>query len=143
MLFKLLMGCNMFKWLFRKSDTDKNEEMIKSLLSFLLTDYGFQYIKKDLGNAIDKNGKFFFYGPLYTYSIYNENVCINVLYLVQRQDFEIFITDTYKPNQIYIRNGTSVSDYLAYHFEEFAEEIKSNLIVKGEVYGRLLKSEKQ
>ena len=120
---------------FRTSE-DKTEKTLKSLFDFLLNDYGFHFAKGDLGNAVDKSGKFFFYGPLNAYYIYNKNVCINVLYLVQRQDYYIYITDTHKEDQIYIKNGIAVSDDLAYDLKRFADEVKHGVVNCGEIYGR-------
>lgn len=128
----------MFKWLTKifKTPPDKNEERIKALFSFLFDDYGFHFAKGNLGNAVNKNGDFICYGPLEAYYIYNENVCINILYLVQRQDYDIYITDTYKADQVYIKNGITVPSYLAYDLEYFADEVKNSVINNGEIYGR-------
>lgn len=128
----------MFKWILKKkkSAVDKNEEMIKALFSFLLDDYGFHFARGDLGNAVDKNGNFIFYGPLEAYYVYNSNVCINILYLVQRQDYNIYITDAYKADQIYIINGVAVSDHLAYDLHSFSAEVKNSVLKHGEIYGR-------
>ena len=60
--------------------------------------------------------------------IYNENVCINILYLVQRQDYEIYITDLYKNDQVYIRSGARVSDEFMYASEERQLEILSAFV---------------
>ena len=40
----------------------------------------------------DDEGKLIFYGPLVCYSFSNENICINFMYLFQRQDWYIIIT---------------------------------------------------
>lgn len=126
-----------FLSLFRSSvDTvDKNEEALKELFGFLLDDYGFHFAKCDLGNAVDKSGRFFFYGPLDAYFIYNKMVCINVLYLVQRQDCNIYITDIYKADQVHIRNGIEVPSHLAYDLNDFADKVKKSVINDGEIYG--------
>ena len=87
-----------FNWLQKmfRIHEDRIEEVVKELFRFLLDDYGFHFAKSSLGDAVDQNGEFFFYGPLDAYCIYNERICINVLYLVQRQEYDIYITDAYK-----------------------------------------------
>ena len=103
-----------------KTSVDKNEEKILELLQFLMENCGFSFAKGDLGDAEDDRGEFFFYGPLKSYHLYNNHVCINILYLVQRQDFDIYITDGYRADQVYIRNGTEIQSYLAYNLPLFA-----------------------
>ena len=49
---------------------------------------------------------------------------------------QFYITDTYKNDQIYIKNGTIVSDRLAYHLDLFALEIKDMVTRRGEIYNR-------
>lgn len=127
--------CRWFSKLFL-SQQEKTEIQIKDIFSFLFNDYGFCFAKADLGDAVDKDGRFFFYGPLNAYFIYNQNVCINILYLVQRQDYEIFITDSHKKDQVYIRNGTKVSSELANDLNRFALEVKDSTASCREIYKR-------
>lgn len=115
---------------------DENVPRIRELFSFLIEDYGFSFVAEDLGDAVDRDGKFFFYGPLKAYCIYNESVCINILYLEQRQDYEIFITDSYKSDQVYIRNGARIDDFFAYHLDRYADELRSSIAECGEICGR-------
>lgn len=128
----------MFQWflnLFRPLP-DENVPRIRELFSFLTEDYGFSFATEDLGDAVDRDGKFFFYGPLKAYCIYNESVCINILYLEQRQDYEIFITDSYKNDQVYIRSGTQIDDFFAYHLDRYADEVRASVAERGEICGR-------
>lgn len=119
----------------RKSVPDKVEEEIQSIFSFLFRHYGFSYTKHNLGNLVDANGKLIFYGPLNAYCIYNSDVCINILHLVQRDDYWIRITQECKSDQTYIRNGTPVSDIFAYHLDQFALEIRKSIESANEIYG--------
>ena len=127
----------MFKWIANllKPVPDKIEEQLLSCFDFLLNNYNFTYCKVKLGNAVDKNGKFFFYGPLNAYQFYNENVCINILHLVQRDDYNVYITDQKSVNQVYIRNGTEIPSELAYNFSLFAEEVKQAVLKHSEWNG--------
>ena len=127
----------MFKWIANllKPVPDKIEEQLLSYFDFLLNNYNFTYCKVKLGNAVDKNGKFFFYGPLNAYQFYNENVCINILHLVQRDDYNVYITDQKSVNQVYIRNGTEISSELAYKFSLLAEEVKQAVLSRSEWNG--------
>lgn len=110
------------------------EKLLKRF-DFLFKDYGFKLEKIDLGNAIDENGKFFFYGPVYCYYIYNDDVCINILNLVQRQDYNIYITKNKSDDQTYIRKGVSVEGEYAYNIGLFATYIKASIESTGEIYG--------
>ena len=118
-----------------KSFVDKNEERILDLFQFLIENYGFSYAKGDLGDAVDERGEFFFYGPLKSYHIYNNHVCINILYLVQRQDFSIYITDGYRADQIYIRNGTEITSNMAYNLPLFAGKVRTSIENSGTICG--------
>lgn len=114
----------------------KDEEKLKLSFSFLLEKYGFKFAKNDLGNAVDKSGKFFFYGPVYCYSIYNENICLNIINLVQRQEYDLYVTREYRADQVYIRNG--VYGYPAYNADNFAvlaEQVKQAIETSGEICG--------
>ena len=124
-----------------KPPVDENVARIKELFSYLLNDYKFEFAKNDLGDAVDVKGKRFFYGPLYSYHIYNDNVCINILFLVQREDYSIFITDSYKKDQVYIRKGTMIPWRLAYDLPAFADEIKLSVEKYREIYGRKINNE--
>ena len=120
----------MFKWISNlfKPTPDKIEERLLSLFDFLLNTYGFSYSKEELGNAVDKNGKFIFYGPLNAYQFYNENLCINILHLVQRDDYNVYITDKKSANQVFIKNGTEIPSELAYNLSSLADEVKQAVL---------------
>ncbi len=119
-----------------KTDNDSIETKIKELFCFLIDDYGFSFTKNDLGNLLDKNGRLVFYGPLYAYQIYNDRICINILYLVQRQDYNIFITDKYSKDQQYIHDGVEVPSDLAYDLVGFASKIKSEILSQKTICGK-------
>ena len=107
---------------------------MKKIFAFLIENYDFQFSVSDLGNAVDANGKFFFYGPIYCYSLWNGKGCINILELVQRQDFNIHITRELTQEQPIIRNGIAVENYLCYHWKELARQIKQELKENGTIY---------
>ena len=100
----------MLKWITSlfKPAPDKIEERLLSLFVFLLNTYGFSYSKEELGNAVDKSGKFIFYGPLNAYQFYNEKMCINILHLVQRDDYNAYINDKKSADQVFIINGIEI-----------------------------------
>ncbi|MBQ9779388.1 MAG: hypothetical protein IJW00_00415 [Clostridia bacterium] len=129
----------MIKWikkLFWEPPADKTEIEIKALFQFLIDDYGFTYAKNDLGNLVDKNGKLIFYGPLLAYQLYNENLCINIVNLVQRADYDIYITEKCNNDQHYIFSGLRLPSHLAYRRQEFANEIKSELLNSRTIWGK-------
>ena len=127
----------MFKWIANlfKPPPDKIEERLLSLFNFLLNSYGFSYSKEELGNAVDKSGKFEFYGPLNAYQFYNENLCINILHLVQRDDYNVYITDKKRSDQVFIINGIEIPSELAYNLPLLAKEIEESILNYGTLYG--------
>lgn len=128
----------MFQWLDKlfRSGPDEIAERIRELFAFLIEEHGFSFLAENLGDAVDRAGKFEFYGPLRAYVLCHEHVCINILYLVQREDYEIFITDVWKKDQVYIRNGTRIDDFYAYHLDRYADEVKASIAERGEICGR-------
>lgn len=127
----------MFKWLagLFKPVPDKIEECLLKQFSFLIHDYGFTYAKEELGNAIDKDGEFFFYGPLNAYQFYNDKVCIHILHLVQRDDYDVYITDKKSADQVYIRNGIRAPDCFANNFQLLKGKVKESIVTHGELFG--------
>ncbi len=126
----------MFKWfknLF-KSDFDGVEEKLLKTFNFLINDYNFSYSKTNLGNLTDEDGNFIFYGPYNAYQFYNESVCINILHLVQRGEYDVYITDRKSCDQIYIREGTKIPD----NFPLLADKVKES-IPNGELFGHKIK----
>ena len=130
-------GFDMFKWIANlfKPAPDKIEERLLSLFDFLLNTYAFSYSKEELGNAIDKSGKFVFYGPLNAYQFYNENLCINILHLVQRDDYSVYITNKKSADQLFIINGNEIPSDLAYNLPLLAEEFKKAVTNHNVLYG--------
>lgn len=118
-----------------KPASDETEERLLSLFGFMLSDFGFSYAREALGNAVDKDGKFIFYGPLNAYQFYNEKICISILHLVQRDEYNVYITDKKSDDQVYIKNGIEVPSHLAYDLPLFAKEMKESILNCGELYG--------
>lgn len=115
--------------------TDPVEIEIKAKFAFLFHDYGFAFSKKDLGNAVDPQGKLLFYGPLYCYSLYNSNLCINILYLAQRQEFNVYLTKCLSFDQACIRAGTEVPDEFTYDLAVFSQYAAQSIAETGAVLG--------
>ena len=128
----------MMKWIQRlfKPPVDETELRIKELFQFLFDDYGFSYVKTDLGNLVDKSGKIIFYGPLDAYQLYNENLCINIVKLVQRGDYDIYITEKASDDQHYIFDGIHLPSNLAYDLPLFASQVKSELLNRKTIFGK-------
>ena len=127
----------MFKWISNlfKPSPDQIEERLLALFDFLLDTYGFSYSKEELGNAVDQHGKFVFYGPLNAYKIYNENSCINILHLVQRDDYTVYITEKKSADQVCIIKGVEIPSELAYNLPLLAEEVRKAVANHTELYG--------
>lgn len=118
-----------------KPTSDKIEEQLLTLFDFLIHNNGFSYSKEELGNAVDKNGNFIYYGPLNAYQFYRENICISILHLVQRDDYNVYLSDKKSVDQLFIINGTEVPSELAYNLPLLAKEIKQAVLNHSEFYG--------
>lgn len=103
--------------------------------TFLLTDYKFKFDKLELGDMVDENGKRWFYGPYNCYYFYNEKVCINFMNLVQRQDWNVYITNEVLSNQNLIKKGKEVPGMLCYNWSLFASTIKEELANSQSIFG--------
>ncbi len=123
----------MFRCLSRffKPPVDTVMEEIRTQFDFLVRDYGFSFAKEDLGNMVGRDGKRIFYGPYYAYQFYRDGVCINILYLMQRQEYDVFLTAQKSKDQIYIRSGTKLLPHLSF----LAEELENALLTCREFYG--------
>ena len=127
----------MLQWLknrFRPAP-DPVEAQLLELFDFLLREHGFGYSKAELGNAVDENGKFIFYGPLTAYQFYSERVCMTVTHLVQRDDFCVYITERKSTDQVYLQKGTVVPSRLAYSFPALAAEVRDSVTECGTLFG--------
>ena len=76
-----------------------------------------------------------FYGPLNAYQFYNENLCINILHLVQRDDYSVYITNKKSADQLFIINGNEIPSDLAYNLPLLAEEFKKAVTNHNVLYG--------
>ena len=118
----------------KKIGCDETRRVMK-YFSFLVKDYDFKFDKIALGDMRDENGKLWFYGPFNCYSFYNDNLCINLMNLVQRQDWYIRITKELSDDQIYIRKGQKVEEKYCYNFGLLAAVIKSDIVQNNEIFG--------
>lgn len=127
----------MLKWIKKllEPPVDQTELKIKDLFCFLFEDYGFSFVKVDLGDLVDQSGKRLFYGPLNAYQLFNDRLCINIVNLVQRGDFDIYITKKQSTDQHYIFHGLSLP-HLAYDLPLFASQIKSELLNSKTIFGK-------
>lgn len=114
---------------------ETTEARIQRLFGFLLEEKGFRLAVNNLGDAVDAKGRFFFYGPVIAYCLYCDTVCINILHLVQRDDYSIYVTKAFQPDQIYMRNGVPVPERLAYDLDSFADEVCTAMRSGDGLYG--------
>ena len=112
-------------------DEEKN---LMKYFTFLLTEYNFKFDKHNLGDLVDENGKRLFYGPCNCYYFYNEKICINFIHLVQRQDWEVYITNEVLLDQTLIRKGKKVPTDLCYNWSLLASIIKDEIINNNSIY---------
>ena len=103
--------------------------------AFLLSEYNFKFDKLALGDMVDENGKLWFYGPYNCYYFYNGNVCINFMNLLQKQDWNIYITEEVLSDQNLIKKGKVVPDKLCYNWSLFASTIKEELLRSNSIFG--------
>ena len=68
-----------------------------------------------------------FCGPYLAYSFYNPRFCLNILYLEQREDFSVTVTEAFCPDGKALEAGAAVSDYYAYHLASLAAAVRAAL----------------
>ena len=113
---------------------DKEKKLMK-YFSFLLTEYQFKFDKLELGDMVDENGKLWFYGPYNCYYFYNDKVCINFMNLVQRQDWNVYITHEVLSDQNLIKKGKEVPGKLCYNWLLLASVMKEELAKNNSILG--------
>lgn len=113
-------------------DEEKN---LMKYFAFLLTEYGFQFDKLELGDLVDENGKRWFYGPYNCYYFYNDKVCVNFMNLVQRQDWNVYVTNGVLSDQNLIKKGKPMSGELCYNWSLLASAIREELAKSQTILG--------
>ena len=111
------------------------ETNLMMYFTFLLTDYKFKFDKLELGDMVDETGKRWFYGPYNCYYFYNDKVCINFVNLVQRQDWDVYITEEVLSDQNLIRKGKKVPTELCYNWSLLASAIKDEAAKSNSIFG--------
>jgi hypothetical protein len=111
------------------------EKKLMQHFSFLLTEYGFRFDKPELGDMVDENGKRWFYGPYNCYYFYNDQVCVNFMNLVQRQDWNVYITNEVLSDQNLIKKGKAVPGNLCYNWSLLASAIREELAESQTILG--------
>ena len=111
------------------------EKKLMKYFSFLLTEYQFKFDKLELGDMVDENGKRWFYGPYNCYYFYNDKVCINFMNLVQRQDWNVYITHEVISDQNLIKKGKEVPGELCYNWLLLASVIKEEIAKSNSIFG--------
>ena len=111
------------------------EKTLMQFFTFLLTKYNFKFDKLNLGNLVDENGKFWFYGPFNCYYFYNDKVCINFMNLVQKADWYIYVTHEVHSDQNLIKKGKEVPGNLCYNWRLLALVIKEELEKTDSIFG--------
>ena len=111
------------------------ETNLMMYFTFLLTDYKFKFDKLELGDMVDETGKLWFYGPYNCYYFYNDKVCINFVNLVQRHDWNVYITEEVLSDQNLIRKGKKVPTELCYNWSLLASAIKDEAAKSNSIFG--------
>ena len=111
------------------------EKRLMKYFSFLLTEYQFKFDKLELGDMVDENGKLWFYGPYNCYYFYNDKVCINFMNLVQRQDWNVYITHEVLSDQNLIKKGKELPGKLCYNWLLLASVMKEELAKNNSILG--------
>lgn len=111
------------------------EKKLMKYFSFLLTEYQFKFDKLELGDMVDEDGKLWFYGPYNCYYFYKDKVCINFMNLVQRQDWEVYITHEVLSDQNLIKKGKEIPGNLCYNWLLLASAIKDELAKNNSIFG--------
>ena len=112
---------------------DEGKSLMK-YFSFLLTEYNFKFDKLDLGDWVNENGKLWCYGPYNCYYFYNDKVCINFMNLVQKGDWNVYITQEVLSDQNLIRKGKALPGNLCYNWSLLASMIKEELARSNSIF---------
>lgn len=113
---------------------DEQVHLMKHL-SFLLSEYNFKFDKYNLGDLVNENGKIWYYGPYNCYYFYNGNLCISILNLTQRQDWNIYINTEVLSDQNLIKKGKELPAELCYNLPLLAKVIKEELAASRSIFG--------
>lgn len=123
------------KWIPDFSPNWGVESLLKEKLRFLYSDYRFQFKLFEFDKLLDEDGEFLFYGPVYAYCFYRENICINIVELVQRQDLWVKITPSCVEDISYIERGKPDLANNIYDLDRYAEALQREAREKGSIYG--------
>lgn len=114
---------------------------ILSHLSFLTQKYGFRFKFQTFEKWHD------FYGPMDTYSFYNEFGCLTLHNAVQRGEWAIYLADKFSENQYELMKcEICQSDYMTKSYWTFngwikglSQVIKKQIEKEGNLFGIILK----
>lgn len=84
--------------------------LFKEHFGYLFNEYGFEFKMDKFKSAFTKEGKFFYHGPVHAYSLYNDKMCITFVYLMQRQEWDVYLNDVYTKSQTKIRSGKYLNE---------------------------------
>ena len=119
----------------REAGRDVTYETVRVYFAPLLETYGFRLARYELGDAVDRNGEFFFYGPVYDYLLYKENICLHILFLAQRGELDFFLTEQPLADQPYIRRGKDIGAKYGYSISVLSRALCQELEEKGTAFG--------
>lgn len=119
----------------REAGRDVTYETVRVYFAPLLETYGFRLARYELGDAVDRNGEFFFYGPVYDYLLYKENICLHILFLAQRGELDFFLTEQPLADQPYIRGGKDIGAKYGYSISVLSRALCQELEEKGTAFG--------
>ena len=72
---------------------DRMERLILFYFDFLVTDFSFAYRKTSFPDFMG------FPGPICVYSFYNDNGCLSLHYIAQKDELGLYTADRYSDNQ--------------------------------------------
>ena len=72
---------------------DRLERLILFYFDFLVTDFSFAYRKTSFPDFMG------FPGPICVYSFYNDNGCLSLHYIAQKDELGLYTADRYSDNQ--------------------------------------------
>ena len=113
---------------------------ILTVLGFLIEDYNLQFKFQTFEKWHD------FYGPMDTYSFFNEFGCLTLHNAVQRGEWAIYIADRFSENQHELmKYEICQSDYMTKSYwtfsgwlKGFVQVIKTQIDKEGKIFGILI-----
>lgn len=116
---------------------DRMERLILFYFDFLVTDFSFAYRKTSFPDFMG------FPGPICVYSFYNDNGCLSLHYIAQKDELGLYTADRYSDNQYQLlQREVSTSELCGRRvftkkqlFSEISKQLRKEAMENGTILG--------